>query len=99
MEFVMVSYNPGRRGFVLITMLCCLVVLVGFLGLAIDSNYLELIKTRMQTAADAAALGGVQEIKMNGTANVVAAARGDAALNGFTDGQDGVTVTVNNPPS
>ncbi len=26
-------------------------------------------------------------------------ARGDAALNGFTNGQNGVTVTVNNPPS
>jgi Putative Flp pilus-assembly TadE/G-like len=93
------SANPARRGFVLITMLCCLVVLVAFLGLAIDAGYLELVKTRMQTAADAAALGGVQEIKMNGVANLLAAARNDAALNGFTDGQHAVTVTVHNPPS
>jgi hypothetical protein len=90
--------NPARHGFVLITMLCCVVVLVAFLGLGIDTGYLELVKTRMQTAADAAALGGAQEIKMNGAANVVAAARADAALNGFTDGQGGVTVTVHNPP-
>jgi hypothetical protein len=93
------SGNSARRGFVLITMLCCLVVLVAFLGLAIDAGYLELVKTRMQTAADAAALGGAQEIKMNGAANVVAAAHADAALNGFTDAQHGVTVTVHNPPS
>jgi Putative Flp pilus-assembly TadE/G-like len=91
--------HPARRGFVLVTMLCCTVVLVAFLGLAIDSSYLELVKTRMQAAADAAALGGAQEIKMNGATNVVAAARGDAALNGFTHGQNAVTVTVNNPPS
>lgn len=86
-------------GFVLVTMLCCLVILAAFLGLAIDAGYLELVKTRMQTAADAAALGGAQEIKMNGAANVVAMAQGDAALNGFTTGQNGVTVTVNNRPS
>ncbi len=92
-------HSARRSGFVLVTMLCCLLLLAGFLGLAIDTGYLEWVKTRMQTAADAAAIGGVQEIKMNGAANVVTAARGDAALNGFTDGQGGVTVTVNNPPS
>ncbi len=92
-------HSARRSGFVLVTMLCCLLLLAGFLGLAIDTGYLEWVKTRMQTAADAAAIGGVQEIKMNGAANVVSAARGDAALNGFTDGQGGVSVTVNNPPS
>lgn len=88
-----------NRGFVMVTMLCCLVVLVAFLGLAIDAGYLELMKTRIQTAADAAAVGGAQELKANGTANVTAAARFDAALNGFTDGSNGVTVTVNTVPA
>jgi len=91
--------SASRRGFVLITMLGCTVILVAFLGLAVDTGYLEFAKTRLQTAADAAALGGTQEIRLNGATNVVAAARADAALNGFTDGQIGVTVTVNNPPS
>src|SRR6185437_9420892 len=72
---------------------------MAFLGLAIDAGYLEWVKTRLQTAADAAAVGGAQEIHANGAANVVAAARGDAALNGFTHGSNGVTVTVNNPPA
>src|SRR5438046_2889051 len=89
----------GRRGFVLITMLFSVVVLVAFLGLAVDTAYMELVKTRMQTAADAAALGGAQEIKLSGAANVEASARADAALNGFTHGVDGATVTVHNPPS
>jgi hypothetical protein len=74
-------------------------VLMECIGLAIDAGYLELVKTRMQGAADAAAMGGAQEIKANGAANVVSAARNDAALNGFTDGQHSVTVTVHNPPT
>jgi hypothetical protein len=91
--------RPATRGFVLITTVLTLVVLMAFLGLAIDVGYVQFVKTRMQTAADAAALGGVQEIKANGTAGAVAAARADAALNGFTNGRGGVTVAVNNPPA
>ncbi len=91
--------NHSRRGFVLIIMACSLVVMLAFVGLALDTGYLQLIQTRMQTAADAAALGGVQEFRMNGTANIVTAARADATLNGLTDGVTGVTVTVNNPPT
>ncbi len=91
--------RPATRGFVLITTVLALVVLLAFLGLAIDTGYVQFVKTRMQTAADAAALGAVQEIKANGTAGAAAAARADAALNGFTNGQHGVTVAVNNPPA
>jgi hypothetical protein len=36
---------------------------------------------------------------MNGAANAVGAAKGDAGLNGFSDGVNSVTVTVNNPPA
>ncbi len=86
-----------RRGFVLATALCCTAVLVAFLGLAIDSAYLEFTKTRMQTAVDAAALGGAQQIR-SGTGDAASAALADATRNGFTDGVNGVTVTVNSPP-
>ena len=88
-----------RRGFVLVTMLLSIAVLVAFLGLAVDTAYMELVKTRMQTAADAAALGGAQEIKLNGATNVEASAQADAALNGFAHGVHGVVVMVHNPPS
>jgi len=88
-----------QRGFILTTMAAATAVILVCAGLAVDAGYLELIKTRMQIAADAAAIGGAQEVRANGPSNVVSAARGDAALNGFTDGANGVAVTVNNPPS
>jgi hypothetical protein len=80
-------------------MIVSLTALLAFLGLAIDVGYEQYLKIRMQTAADAAALGGARELVASGSSNLVSAARGDAATNGFTNGQSSVTVTVNNPPS
>lgn len=83
----------------MITMTVSLVILVAFLGLAIDVGYEQFVKVRMQTAADAAALGGARELSASGTANLVSSAKADAATNGFTNGQNSVSVTVNNPPA
>jgi hypothetical protein len=83
----------------MVTMLLSLVVVLAFLGLAIDVGYEQYVKTQMQAAADAAALGGALELKASGASNLVTSAKGDAAINGFTDGQNSVTVTVNNPPA
>lgn len=80
-------------------MVAATAVLLAVVGLAIDTGYLELLKLRMQTAADAAAMGGVQEFRMNGASTVTAAAKADAAANGFTDGANSVSVTVNQPPA
>ena len=91
--------HPYRRGFVMVTMIVSLVILLAFLGLTVDVGYEQYLKVRMQTAADAAALGGARELAASGTSNLVSAAQGDAATNGFTNGQNSVTVTVNNPPS
>src|ERR1039457_250336 len=88
-----------RRGYVVVTMLVSLVVLLSFLGLGIDVGYEEYVKTRMQTAADAAAVGGAQELRASGSTNLGTTAQGDAAANGFTDGANGVAITVNNPPA
>src|ERR1035441_6972764 len=88
-----------QRGFVVVTMLVSMVALLAFLGLGIDVGYEEYVKTRMQTAADAAAMGGAQELRASGSTNLVMAAKGDAAANGFTDGANAVTITVNNPPA
>ena len=88
-----------RRGFVMITMIVSLTILVAFLGLAIDAGFEQYFKIRMQTAADAAALGGARELSASGVANLVSAADGDAAANGFTNGQKSVAITVNNPPA
>ena len=91
--------TSARRGFVLVTMIASLTIVLAFLGLAVDVGYEQYMKVRMQAAADAAALGGARELAASGTANLVSAARGDADTNGFTHGVRSVTVTVNNPPS
>jgi hypothetical protein len=94
-----VRAHAARRGFVMVTMMLCLVALVAFVGLAIDVGYEQYVKTCMQTAADAAALGGAQELRASGSGNLVSSAKADAAANGFTDGQNSVVITVNHPPS
>ncbi len=89
------SKRGDEAGIGLIVVALSMVVLLGFLGLAIDMSYLRTVKQRMQTAADAAALAGASELSYG---DVTSAAKTDAATNGFTDGSNGVTVIVNNPP-
>jgi uncharacterized membrane protein len=75
-----------------------MLMLLGAMGLAFDVGYLEYTQRQMQTAADAAAQGGAQEIVRGNSTGVVAAADADATSNGFTSGTNSVTVTINNPP-
>src|SRR5258707_148509 len=80
-------------GFVLITGALMMVVLLGFLGLALDIGYMEFTKRRIQTAADAAAIGAVTQMRTdNATTNVTTTGKYDSELNGFKDGTNGVTV-------
>jgi hypothetical protein len=69
-----------------------LVALIGATGLAIDMGYLRYQKRLQQSAADSAALAGAAETN---SGNWTTAAQRDSALNGFTDGVNNVTVTVN----
>src|SRR4051812_26988053 len=87
------------RGFVLVTMMASSVVLLTLVGLSIDTGHLHLTKVRMQTAADAGAIGAVQARKSDAAASATAAARASTAANGFTHGQNSTSVTVNSPPS
>ena len=64
-----------------------------FCGLVLDVGTMQMRKEQVQSAADAAALGAEMEGE-RGTGNWVAAAKGDASMNGFTDGVNGATVTV-----
>ena len=73
--------------------------LVAFMGLAFDASYLYFEKRRAQTAADAGAIGGAQELVRGTPVNVTTAARKDTSLNRFTHGTNSVDVTVNNPPT
>lgn len=76
-----------------------MLVLMGFLAFATDVSVLFHDRREMQTAADAAAAAAAVEQFDGGTdAQITAAADSAAANNGFTDGSNGVTVTVHNPP-
>jgi hypothetical protein len=93
--------NPTTRkreaGQVLIAAVTVLgIALMGFAGLGIDVGYMRYEKRLQQTAADAAAIAGANNIVPGG---VVAGAKAAAATNGFTDGTKNVTITVNPGPA
>ncbi len=83
---------------VLINFLLLSSVLFVFSGLALDVGMVELRKLQLQHAADAAALGAIYE-KARGKSDWVAAGKSDATLNGFTDGVNGVTISIVSPPT
>ena len=73
-----------------------LIALCALVGLAADTGYFFDYKRQMQTAADAAALAGAEQLRRDGTYQT--AADNSAAANGFTAGVNGTTVKVHNPP-
>jgi hypothetical protein len=86
------------RGQVMALVAIALVVLIGFVALAVDLGFLWGTKRKMQTAADAAALAGAVASRQGGdAATVEARADNVASLNGFTNGTNGVAITVTNP--
>ncbi|MGH9775084.1 MAG: pilus assembly protein TadG-related protein [Candidatus Acidiferrales bacterium] len=91
----LVSRGDRQSGQTIVVVAVALVALLAMLGLAIDIGYFRYLKRQLQTAADAAAMAGAAELPFN---DVVAAAKADSSANGFADGKNGVTVTVNNPP-
>jgi hypothetical protein len=72
-----------------------LAALLGFVGLGIDVATLRTAQRKMQLAADSGAIAGAAEIVYG---DVTTAAQADAGLNGYTNGVNGATVTVNAPP-
>ncbi len=94
--------KPMRRfaddsGQILITSFLAMGCLLGFVALAADVGIMMRQKRMAQTAADAAAIAGALELNY-GTASVTSAGQAAAAQNGFTNGSNGVTVTINPPP-
>lgn len=106
-----VKTRSREAGVVLIIVLLSLVVLCGFIGLAVDAGRMFRAKRAIQTAADSAAIAGASETTYPGdpstgctnnsgtaTGAVCAAALNDAARNFVTPG-NGTTVSVNKPPA
>ena len=87
--------NGGK---ILISLALVAFTLMAFAGLAIDMSRMEFYRRRIQTAADSGAIGGARELQVNGSTNVVTAAKDDVTTNGYTDGTDSAGVTVNFPP-
>ena len=84
------------RGQVLLLAAMAMVVLIGFVALATDVGLLLSERRQMQTAADAAAVAASSALR--NSQNYVSAADEVASLNGFANGTNSATVTVNNPP-
>src|ERR1051326_8167993 len=86
-------------GYVAASVAASLVVFCGFLGLALDVGNIYFQKQHMQAAADSGALAAAREMDRGNTDLVTSAATDDTTSNGYTNGVNGVTVNVNNPPS
>lgn len=92
--------RDGAGGQALVMVAIVFMALMFVVGLAIDAGQLFAAKRTMQEAADAASFAGAVVIYQNGTtAQAVSAAIADATKNGYTDGVNSTTVTVNAPPT
>lgn len=82
------SLQGDESGQTLVLAALCLIVLIGFLGLAVDAGVLRYQKRQLQNMADAAALAGALEVAAcNGSTNCAAlqtAAQDALTENGFT---------------
>jgi Flp pilus assembly protein TadG len=83
-----------------VAFLVAIPVLAGTLAIGLETGQLYRVKRQMQGAADAAALAGsIDRIAAKTNTVITATARYEAQRNGFTNGQNGVVVTVNAPPT
>ena len=85
------------RGVTAVTMALAMTVLLGFAGIGVDIAMWETTKRNMQGAADQAVYSAM--MAKNAGASPTTSAKAVAAQMGFVDGQGGVTVAVNNPPT
>ncbi|MEN6541031.1 pilus assembly protein TadG-related protein [Parvibaculum sp.] len=90
--------SQDERGSIAVYVALILVVVLGVVSLGMEVTSVYLKKARMQTAADAAAVAGATALATSGSSSVLQEANAVAIANGFTNGEAGVTVTVNNPP-
>jgi hypothetical protein len=91
--------RSSDRGQLLPIFALSLTLVMGAAALAVDVGYWRYEQRLEQTAADSAAIAGAGELNFPTANDVVAAARADATTNGYTDGANNATVTVNNPPA
>ena len=75
-------------------------VLMGAVAVGVETGELYRTKRQMQSAADAAALAGsIDRLAAKNNTTITTTARYEAQRNGFQDGVNSVSVTVNAPPT
>ena len=90
----------SERGSIAIISAVSLPFLLGFGALAVDASLWVRAKNGVQGAADAAANSvGASAVNGDSTAHKHAEAQGVSATNGYQNGVNGVTVTMNHPPA
>ena len=91
--------NGRQKGYMLAVTTMSAFALVGFVGLAFDAGQLQLQRTRMQMAADAAAVAGAFEVSAGSSSGTVTTAGQRASeLNGIPTGGF-TTVSVQQTPT
>src|SRR5438270_11570441 len=89
--------RTGKRGVIILAAVGMMFVLLAFVGLAFDAGYLQWSRRRAQTAADAAAVAAAWALAQGDA--ITTSGQSGSADNGYKDSTDGVTVTINTPPS
>ncbi|MFH1675846.1 MAG: pilus assembly protein TadG-related protein [bacterium] len=80
----------GERGSAIVWISIMMIVMIGMASLVVDVGFIQRERTRMQGACDAAALAGAKQLPFDAAS--LLSARDLAAKNGFTHGEDDVTV-------
>ncbi len=88
--------RAARRGSVSTVIAAATPVLIGFMGLAIDTTYWETGKVTMQGSTDMAAIAAGRAYKSG--SNITTEALAVLAANGYTNGVGNVNVTISQPP-
>jgi Flp pilus assembly protein TadG len=73
-------------------------LVLGLIGLGVETGLWYQTQHELQTAADAAALAGALELHNGNTATYVAIAKMESQRNSVQDGVNNQTVTINSPP-
>jgi hypothetical protein len=88
----------GESGSVAIQIGLMAIAIMGFVALGTEVVFALFMQQQMQSAADAAAVGGATALMTGHPTDPTLESRAVAAADGFTNGINGATVTVNHPP-
>ena len=84
----------------IVVLLAAVPVIIGVVAVGIETGQLYRMKRQMQISADAAAMAGsVDRVSGMSATLITSDAQYEAQRNGFTNGSNGVVVTVNSPPT